>query len=325
MCQSKNVDAVWIATPNEFHAEHTIAAANHGKHIICEKPMALTLAECDRMIETAKKNRVQLLMHSKVNEPPVAKMREVVVSGRLGRVIQINTWNYKGWLNSARLPSEMDTSKGGGVLYRQGPHQIDIVRYIGGGRVKSVRATTGRWNPRFDTEGNFTAFLEFEDGTPATMVFNGYGYFDITELTWDIGEGGGKVAHRYAKRERPTAPVDAVVRYAMPSRAETRRRQGELKQPFYGLTLVSCERGDIRQSPDGLYLYTEEGRQDIPCSPYLDRGIELQMLYEAVIHERRVFPDGLWGRASLEVALAILQSSRERREIDLYHQVPAPN
>lgn len=325
MCKSRNVDAVWIATPNEFHEEHTVTAAKHGKHVILEKPMALFLEECDRMIETAKKNRVQLLMHSKVNEPPVAKMREVVVSGRLGRVIQINTWNYKGWLNSARLPSEMDTSKGGGVLYRQGPHQIDIVRCIGGGRVKSVRATTGRWNPHFDTEGNFTAFLEFEDGTPATLVFNGYGYFDITELTWDIGEGGGKVADRYAKRERPKAPVDAAVRYAMPLRAATRRGQGELKQPFYGLTLVSCERGDIRQSPDGLYIYTEDRREEIFCSPHLDRGIELQKLYAAVIDEQPVFPDGLWGRASLEVALAILRSSRERREIELCHQVPAPN
>ncbi|MGH7772044.1 MAG: Gfo/Idh/MocA family protein [Candidatus Binatia bacterium] len=324
MCNSRNVDAVWIATPNEFHEQHTIAAANYGKHVICEKPMALSLNECDRMVEATKKNSVQLLMHSKVSESPIVKMREVVASGRLGRVIQVNTWNYKGWLNSPRLPSEVDTSKGGGVLYRQGPHQIDIVRYIGGGMARSVRAVAGRWNPHFDTEGNFTAFLEFEDGTPATLVFNGYGYFDITELTWGIGEGGGKVSD-YFKRDRPTAPVDASARTSMPLRAETRQWQGDSQQPFYGLTLVSCERGDIRQSPDGLYLYTGEGREEIFCSPHLDRGIELQKLHEAVVHERPVFPDGLWGRASLEVALAILQSSREGREIYLSRQVPTPS
>jgi len=324
MCASNEIDAVWIATPNEFHAQHTITAANQGKHVILEKPMAVSLEECDRMIAAAEKNRIKLLMHSKVSEPPVVKMREVVASGRLGRVIQISTWNYKGWLDSARLPSELDTTKGGGVLYRQGPHQIDIVRCIGGGMVKSVRGSVGRWNPDFDTEGNFTVLLEFEDGTPATLVFNGYGYFDITELTWDIGEGGGKVTERYKKKERPKGPVDPAVRYAMPLRAETRKRDGNRKQPFYGLTLVSCERGDIRQSPDGLYLYTEEGKQEILCESYLDRGQELVKLREAVGRGTPVFPDGRWGRASLEVALAVLQSARERREIQLRCQVPIP-
>ena len=324
MCASDEIDAVWIATPNEFHAQHTITAANRGKHVILEKPMALSLEECDRMIAAAEKNRIKLLMHSKVSEPPVVKMREVVASGRLGRVIQISTWNYKGWLDSARLPSELDTTKGGGVLYRQGPHQIDIVRYIGGGMVKSVRGSVGRWNPCFDTEGNFTVLLEFEDGTPATLVFNGYGYFDITELTWDIGEGGGIVSERYKKKERPKGPVDAAVRYAMPLRAETRKRDGERKQPFYGLTLVSCERGDMRQSPDGLYLYTEEGREEILCDAHLDRGQELVKLRDAVSRDTPVFPDGRWGQASLEVALAVLQSARERREIQLRCQVPIP-
>ena len=324
MCRSRDIDAVWIATPTEFHAEHTIAAAENGKHVVCEKPMALSLEECDGMIEAVEKKSVKLLMHSKVSEPPVTKMREVVASGRLGRPIQISTWNYKGWLQSARLPSEVDSSKGGGVLYRQGPHQVDIVRCIGGGLVRSVRAITGRWSPYFDTEGNFTAFLEFQDGTPATLVFNGYGYFDITELTWDIGEGGHRVSDRYRKKDRPMGAVDPAARYAMPLRTEARRRQGERKQPFYGLTLVSCEKGDIRQSPDGLYLYTEQGCQEIPCSPHVDRGMELLKLYEAVIQEGPVFPDGKWGKASLEVVLAIFLSSKESREITLSYQVPCP-
>jgi len=171
MCGCEKVDAVWVATPTEFHAEHVISALERGKHVICEKPMALSLDDCDRMIEAAEKNKLILLMHSKAMDPPIVKMREVIAGGELGRVIQINTWSYKGWLRSARLPSEVDSAKGGGVLFRQGPHQVDIVLAIGGKRVRSVRATTGRWHPRFDTEGNFTAFLEFEDRTPATLVF----------------------------------------------------------------------------------------------------------------------------------------------------------
>jgi len=320
MCRSKDVDAVWIATPNALHAENTVTAARNGKHVICEKPMALTLEDCDTMIEAAAKNRVKLLLHSKASDPPVVKMREIVASGRLGRLIQINTWNYKGWLTQARLPEEVDSSKGGGVLFRQGPHQVDIVRSIGGGKVKSVSAIAGRWNPNFATEGNFTAYLEFEDGTPATLVFNGYGYFDMSELTWDIGEGGRKVSNRYQKKERPAGAVEAEKRYAMPLRSETRKGQGEKRQPFYGLTIVSCEKGDIRQSPDGLYVYTENGREEIICPPFMDRAAELKKLYQAVVENKPAFSDGRWGKASFEVILAIYQSSREKKQVALKYQ-----
>src|SRR5215475_152684 len=322
MCASQSIDAVWIATPNEYHAEHAIVAAQNRKHILCEKPMALTLEECDQMIDAAERNRVKLLLHSKASDPPVMKMREVIDSGKIGRVIQINTWNYKGWLTHSRLPAEVDTAKGGGVVFRQGPHQIDIVRWLGGGMVQSVRAVTGKWNTHFNTEGNFTALLEFVDGTPATMVFNGYGFFDITELTWDIGEGGRKVSDRYQAKERPVAAADPATRYAMPLRSEISGTEGEKKQPFFGLTVVSCERGDLRQSPDGLYLYTADGCEEIICPPFLDRGIELKNLYQAVIEKQPVFSDGRWGKAALEIVLAILRSSREGRAIALEHQVP---
>jgi phthalate 4,5-cis-dihydrodiol dehydrogenase len=320
MCGSGKIDAVWIATPTEFHAEHVIVALERGKHVICEKPMALSLDDCDRMIEAAEKKRLILLMHSKALDPPIVQMREVIASGELGRVIQINTWSYKGWLKSARLASEVDTSKGGGVLFRQGPHQVDIVRALCERKVRSVRATAGKWHPRFDTEGNFTAMLEFEDDTPATLVFNGYGFFDTTELTWGIGEGGYQVSRQENSPANSQMPVDASVRYSMPLRAEARRRVGERKQPIYGLTVVSCEKGDMRQSPDGVYLYTGDGCRQIPCPAFLDRGEALSRLVEAVNGHRPVLTDGRWGKSTLEVLLAILQSSREGREITLAHQ-----
>src|SRR5919106_869928 len=321
MCESEKVDAVWIATPTEFHAEHVITALKREKHVICEKPMALSLDDCDRMVEMAEKNKLVLLMHSKAMDPPIVKMREVIAGGELGRVIQINTWNYKGWLRSARLASEVDSTKGGGVLFRQGPHQVDILRAIGGGKVRSVRATAGKWHPRFDTEGNFTALLEFADGTPATLVFNGYGFFDTSDLTWGIGEGGYQTSRQENYPADPQTPVEASARYSMSLRMEMRRRVGERKQPIYGLTLVSCEKGDMRQSPDGVYLYTENGCRQIPCPAFLDRGEALSRLVEAVNEHRPVLTDGRWGKRTLEVLLAILQSSRAGREITLAHQV----
>jgi len=323
MCRNPNIDAVWICTPNALHAEHTILAANYGKHVIMQKPMAVTLEECDAMTEAARHNNVKLVQgHSKIYNAPIKKMREVVKSGRLGRVIQINTWNYKGWLQRPRIASEVDTSVGGGVVYRQGPHQIDIIRSIGGGMVEKVRAITGRWDPHFDTEGNYTVLLEFDDGTPATMILNCYGFFDITELTWGIGEGGYEnIAD--STRSRFERPVEPSVKYAMPTHAEqTRARGGNRRQPFFGLTLVSCEGGDIRQSPDGLYVYTKNGREEVPCPKENARGPELAELQKSIEENRQPFPGGSWGKATMEVVLAILQSSREKREVELRHQVP---
>jgi phthalate 4,5-cis-dihydrodiol dehydrogenase len=324
MCASGEVDAIWIATPNPVHAEHTITAARHGVHIVLEKPMALTLDQAQQMVEAVETNGVQLLMNSHANDVPVKKIRETIDSGRLGRLIGVNSWSYKSWLRSPRLPFEVDTALGGGVVFRQGPHQIEIVRMIGGGRVKSVRAYTGRWMPAFDTEGNYTALLEFEDGTPATLVFNGYGYFNIMDLTWGISEGATQSPVEYRARPQPTGPADPATYYRAPRRPAREHESDEKKQPIFGLTIVSCERGDIRQSPDGLFLYTDDGLEEIPLPPHQDRLIELNEMQEALRTGRSAFPDGRWGMATLEVILAILQSSRERREVALAHQVGIP-
>jgi phthalate 4,5-cis-dihydrodiol dehydrogenase len=289
--------------------------------------MAVSLEQCDQMIAAAERNRVQLLQgHSKIFDAPVRAMREVVASGRIGRVIQVNSWNFNDWLQRPRLASEVDTKLGGGLVYRQGPHMVDLVRYVAGGRGKSVRAVAGRHDPHFDTEGNFSAFIAFEEGAVATLGFNGYGYFDVTELTWGIGEGGQQRPDPRLKKPKPrrSGPMVAEEKYRYASGAA----QGEVyvrgeKMPFFGLTIVSCERGVIRQSPDGLYLYTESGCEEIPVKRGPGRAAELVELMDVLKASRPVFPDGKWGRATLEVCLGILDSSREQREIPLSRQVPS--
>src|SRR5207248_10023996 len=86
------------------------------------------------------------------------------------------------------MAQELALELGGGVVFRQGPHQIDIVRLLGGGLVRSVRAQTGQLMPERSAPGNYMAFLEFEDGVPATVIYNGYGYFDTSEFMGGYGE-----------------------------------------------------------------------------------------------------------------------------------------
>jgi len=99
---------------------------------------------------------------------------------------------------------------------------------------------------------------------------------------------------------------------------------GERKQPFFGFILVSCERGDIRQTPDGLFIYGETEKREIPIEAgRRGREAEVEELYNAVVHNRPVFHDGRWGTATLEVCLAMLESASQRKEIFLSHQVPS--
>jgi phthalate 4,5-cis-dihydrodiol dehydrogenase len=89
-------------------------------------------------------------------------------------------------------------------------------------------------------------------------------------------------------------------------------------QPFFGLTLLNCEKGAIRQSAHGLLVYDEHGRREVPLDKELrGRAAELTELYNTVVHGKPAFHDGRWGMATLEICLAILTSARERREIVL--------
>lgn len=345
LCQSPDVDAVYVATPHEYHAEHAIIALEHKKHVIVEKPMALTIEDCEKMNGAASRNGVKLLCgHTHSFDPPIRKMREIIKGGELGRVCMINTWNYNDFMVRPYPDQELIMSRG--VVLNQGPHQVDIVRLLGGGIVRSVRAMAGQWDPTRPGEGGYVCYLEFEDGTPATLVFNGYGFLDIAELHWWVGEGGQPrppgtsqfSRQHYTKlrgreRDKVIEELKEGVRYGKRSLTEGRighgwdrlanPRGGEARhQPFFGLTVVTCEKGEMRQSQDGIFIYGDEKRE-IAIEPGMRaRKAELTELYEAVVRGRRMFHDGRWGEATLEVCLGILQSAAERREITMKHQVP---
>jgi phthalate 4,5-cis-dihydrodiol dehydrogenase len=335
MCESPNVDAIYIATPNQLHAEHVIAAAERGKHAIVEKPMALSVAECDAMNEAAEKHNIKLLCgHTHSFDPPIRKIRQIVRSGELGKLCMINTWNYNEFMYRPRMKHELATSRG--VVLNQGPHHVDIVRLIGGGLVRSVRAMTGIWDKARGYEGSYSCYLEFEDGTPVTLVYSGYGFFDTAELFSWVGEGGQyrdpktNLNVRRQLREVRSSEEEEQLKEAMRFGGQREGEyshvwSGERHQPFFGFTLVSCEKGDIRQTPDGLYIYGETEQREIPLSAgSRGREAEVEELYNAVVHNRPVFHDGRWGTATLEVCLAMLESAKERKEILLSHQVPSP-
>src|SRR3954452_22989989 len=321
MLQGGNLDAVYIATPTELHPEHVAQVCAAKKHVLTEKPMAIRVEQAQAMVDAAARAGVVLQVgHSHSYDLPIARMREIVASGALGRVRMIHTWNFTDWMARPRRAAEFDVGQGGGVTYRQGAHQIDILRLIGGGMVKSVRATTFDWDESRRSIGAHTIYLNFSDGTAATAVYNGYGHFAGTELIGGIGEWGEAARPRVAPKpaaalspEQELAAKRKRARNAIPASAPP--------QPHFGLTVVSCERGDIRQSPDGLLVYSEKGREEIALPT--DRSPRDRVIAEFAdaIAGLPVTHTGQWGLANLEVCAAAIESSRTGKEIELIHQI----
>jgi phthalate 4,5-cis-dihydrodiol dehydrogenase len=329
LCADPAVEIVYIATPHQFHAAHAALAAGAGKHIIVEKPMALTLADCDAIIAAAERAKIHLIVgHTHAFDPAVREMRRIVASGELGRLGMIAAWNYTNFLYRPRRPEELDTARGGGILFNQVPHQIDMVRLIGGGRLRSVRAQATRLDPARPTEGSAIAFLELDDGAAASLVYGGYDFFDSDELHFWINERGAqKPPDQHGAARRALAAEQAeearlrVERYAYGSPAGPPPNH----QPHFGLMIVTCERGEMRASADGLFIYDRNGRREValPRSAAMPgRSEVLDDMIAAIRTGKAPLQDGRWGKANVEVTLAVAQSVRERREVMLEHQAP---
>ncbi len=323
------VDVVYVATPHQFHRAHAILAMEQGKHVILEKPMALTLADCDAIIAAAERHKVHLIVgHTHAFDPAVRAMRGIIARGELGRLGMINSFNYTNYLYRPRRPEELDTSKGGGILFNQVPHQIDTARVLGGGLVRSVRAHTNVLDPARPTEAGCMALLQFADGASASLVYSGYDHFDSDEWHFGIGERGApkKIDHGAARRGLTGANDEAELRtqnFAYGSGGS----QLPPHQPHFGITVVTCAGGDMRASADGVTVYGRDGIREIPLPRHEGmpgRREVLDDMREAIRTGRKPLHDGRWGKATLEVALAIQRSSREGREIALEHQIAVP-
>ena len=158
---------VALFTPNHLHAPMAIAAAEAGKHIFCEKPMAMNLAECYAMIEAAEAKRVKLMVgHKRRLRPQYAKMAEIVRGLRYGRplAVQVNGFYGRelwGWWTRRET--------GGGLLFHSGVHDLDFLRHVCG-EVGTVFARSPvKTDHGTDFEDALALLIQFESGTVATL------------------------------------------------------------------------------------------------------------------------------------------------------------
>jgi phthalate 4,5-cis-dihydrodiol dehydrogenase len=335
LCSDPEVEAVYIATPHQFHAGHAKIAAACGKHILIEKPMALTIAECTDMIEAAGRAGIVLIVgHSHSFDAPIKKTSELIEDGEFGAVRAITAMNFTDFVYRPRRREELITSEGGGVIFSQAAHQIDMIRLLGGGLVQSVRAGTGAWDAARGSEGAYSALLTFESGLFASAAYSGYAHFDTDEFCGWIGElGQPKDARPYGAARRN---LEKVLTAEEEEKLKARRTYGGMPREqagggrdsgppahqHFGFVLVSCDGADLRPMPQGVMIYGhDEQRMEYLPPPRVPRSEVIDELFAAVRNGKQPLHGGEWARATLEACLAILQSSRENREIVLARQL----
>jgi phthalate 4,5-cis-dihydrodiol dehydrogenase len=331
LCADPAVEVVYVATPHQCHAEHALAAIRGGKHVLVEKPLAISVAEARAIAAAAERAGVHVVVgHSHSFDAPIARARAIVASGAIGRVRMVTALNYTDFLYRPRRPEELDTARGGGVVFSQAAHQVDIVRLLAGGRARSVRAITGSWDASRPTEGAYAALVSFEDGAFASLAYSGYAHYDSDELMGDVGElGRPKDASAYGAARRALAATGDAAAEAGAKAARNyggaayRQSQGDAPwHEHFGLLVVSCEHGDLRPTPQGVAIYADKTRSfEALEPPHVPRTEVIDELHAAVVAGRPPLHGARWGLATLEVCAALLQSAREGRDVALHEQV----
>jgi predicted dehydrogenase len=189
--ENPEIDCVYIVLPNGMHAEYTIRAANAGKHVLCEKPMANTPAECEAMIAACKKNNVKLMTAYRCQyEPHNLEAIRLAREGALGKIKTVtsdhgfNIGDPKQWRLNRKLA-------GGGSLMDIGIYSLQAARYLTGEEPVEILAQQFSTpnDPRFkEVEENINFLLRFPSGALATCTSSyGFAGANRARVTGDLG------------------------------------------------------------------------------------------------------------------------------------------
>lgn len=281
LLEDEEIDVVCICTPSGLHAPLAIKAANAGKHIIVEKPMALNLEEADRVIEACEKNKVKAAVISQLRfSEAVAKLKAAVEENILGKLIMGDIYmkyyrsqeyyDKGGWRGTWKMD-------GGGALMNQGIHGIDLLQYIMG-PVKSVYAHTRTLARKIEVEDTAAALLEFQNGA-----------LGLVQGTTCIYPGSPRRLEVCGDKGTIVLEEDSIVSWAV----------------------------EGRESPsDALAARTASRSANDPTAFCIEGHVkQISDMIEAVKENRRPMVDQFEGRKPLEIIMAIYESSKTGKTV----------
>ena len=274
-------DAVIIATPSGLHPQHGILAAKAGRHVISEKPMAISLAAADALVQACDDNHVQLFVvqQNRLN-PPIVLLKRAIDRGRFGRIYMANCtvrWTRpQDYYDQApwRGTWEFD----GGAFMNQASHYVDLVQWLVG-PVESVMAKTATMARRIEAEDSGAAILKFRSGA--------IGVIEVTMLTFPRNlEGSITILGEKGSVKIGGTAVNKVEHWTFADYDDDDK-------------LVE----QANTSPPSVYGHGHEGYY---------RNVEAVLRGDALPDT-----DGRAGRKSLELILGIYESAKTGRDVPL--------
>lgn len=171
----RSVDAVVIATPHHLHCEMAIAATETGKHLLVEKPLGRTVAECSAIIEAARRHGVKLMVgHIMHFARPCLVARDIVDRGDVGRPVTGSSVLLKLWMEPNRQGWHLDPATGGGMLMTAGIHALDLLIWLMDGSVESISAAAGTFFHDQAADDSAMLLARFADGRFGQVASIGY-------------------------------------------------------------------------------------------------------------------------------------------------------
>jgi predicted dehydrogenase len=311
-----DIDVVDIVTPNDSHAEIAIAAAKAGKHVICEKPLARTVAEAKAMLDAVQAAKViHMVAFNYRRTPAVALARKYIAEGRIGKILNFRGTYLQDWSADPNSPLSWRFSKkiaGSGTLGDIGTHVVDMARYLVG-EIQAVNAMTKTYIPTrplqaggvdklgaaekstdgprgvVDVDDEVLTMLRFESGAIGSIEATRNAYGRNNFLTFEVHGEKGSIVFNYERRDELQVmfaedPADARgfrTVYTGPAHP-----YGEGLWPIPGLGIGYTET-KIVEAYD-LFKAIASGEQ--PSPNFLD-GYVIECIAEAILKSAE---SGLW-------------------------------
>lgn len=294
MVRQGEVDAVAICTPHPIHVQPTVAAAQAGAHVLVEKPLAASLADCDTMTAATEAAGVRLGVVSQRRwYPPVRRVRNAIDAGKIGRPV-LGMVAMLGWRDEKYYRSDPWRGKwaeeGGGVLVNQAPHQLDLLLWYMGPIAELFAYWDNHNHPYIEVEDTAVAALRFRNGATGSIVVSNSQKPGIYGKVHVHGENGASVGVQTDGGAMFIAGMSSV-----------------LEPPVNDLWTVPGEEKLL----DGWQAEDRAAFEKVDAATYYHR-LQIEDFLDAILSGRPPAVTAGDGRAVVELFTAIYRSGRNR-------------
>ena len=335
MLANPDVDAVYVATPHELHLQHALAALAAGKCVLLEKPMAISVEQASQIVKASEDSGKPVIVGpSHSFDPAVNEALRLIKTGDFGKVKIVHSAYHTNFMYRPRRPEELDTKRGGGVIFSQGSHQFDIARMLAGGVGIELIGQAGVWDASRQSETAYTGLIYFAGGAIANLTYSGNDFYDSDlELGSTSELGFPKVIDPGASRRMldklagdDEANLKKIRGYQgleifRSSRAQSRNAE---QNEHFGVWRVSLERADLMVFHDRVEVYHENGKfiQNVESPAGATRRAICDALADVVGGRRMPIQTADWAIGTLECCEAMITSSRGQCLVSLKLQTP---